>query len=106
MTETLLPAALSVPVGILAVMVLGIAVLYSLEIAGELLAGYRRSSSRAAAAVAVGLVFVTTVPIVLRFGLSTLGLVSPTVVRILAATSALLGLTVVLIVLYGGGDPR
>lgn len=106
MSDAVLPAVLSVPVGILAVLVLGLAVLYSLKIAGELLAGYRRSSSRDAAAVAVGLLFVTTIPIVLRFGLSTLGLVSPPVVRVLAATSALLGLTVVLLVVYGGGDRR
>jgi len=71
----------------------------SLYLAARLYRGYRRGGGPAMAALGVGLVLLTTVPMLLRVALATV----PGSSRVLAVTaSQLLGLLVILGVVYGG----
>lgn len=99
-------ATTALPIAILAVLALGVAVLYSLRIAYTLLEGYRTASSAAAGYVAVGLLLLTTVPIVVRFVVATWGLLSPTLINALAAASELLGLLAIVVGIYRPGGER
>jgi hypothetical protein len=95
-----LAVAVSVPVGILAVLGLGLAVAYSLWIAASLLRGYRTATARRTGWLALGLLLLTTVPISVRFLAGTSSGLAPTGVSILALGSELLGLVAILGALY------
>ena len=101
-----LSVAVSVPVGILAVLGLGLAVVYSLWIAATLMRGYRTATTRRSGWIALGLLLLTTVPISVRFLAGTAGDLAPTAVSIVALVSELLGIAVILGALYApsGGD--
>lgn len=95
-----LAADVSVPVGILAVLGLGLAVLYSLWIAATLVRGYRTAATHRSGWVALGLLLVTTVPISVRFLAGTYGGLTPADVSTVALTSELIGLATILLALY------
>ena len=104
---SLLVADVSLPVGILAVLGLGLGVVYSLWIAATLLRGYRTAATRRSGWVALGLLLITTVPISMRFLAGTFGGLPPTDVSTVALTSELIGLGIVLLALYTpSGDER
>jgi len=93
----------SVPVGVLAILVLGAVVLYSLWIAVTLLNGYRSASSYRSGGLAVGLLLLTTVPISLRFGVATLGMLSTPAISALALSVEVVGILMIIFSLYAPG---
>ncbi|MGM0372645.1 MAG: hypothetical protein ACQEQJ_09125 [Halobacteriota archaeon] len=99
-------SATSVPIAILALFVLGGAVLYSIRIAYTLLTRYRAAESSETGYVAFGLLFLTTVPIVLRFVLASVGGIPGDVIDIVTALSELAGLTAILVAIYEPGGNR
>ena len=96
----------SLPVAILALFVLGAAVLYSIRIAYTLVRKYRSAGSSEAGYVAVGLLFLTTVPILLHFVLASIGGIPGDVIDIVTALSELVGLTAILVAIYEPGGKR
>ena len=74
----------------------------SLYLAVRLYRGYRRGGSPGMAALGVGLVLLTTVPMLLRVVLATVPAVPGTTRALAVTASQLLGLLVILGVVYGG----
>jgi hypothetical protein len=74
----------------------------SLYLAVRLYRGYQRGGSPAMAALGVGLVLLTTVPMLLRVVLATVPGVPGTTRALAVTASQLLGLLVILGVVYGG----
>jgi hypothetical protein len=93
----------SLPIAILALFALGAAVLYSIRIAYTLFDGYRTATTSRAGYVAVGLLLLTTVPIVLRFVMATWGAFSVDAINVVTAGSQLLGLGAITVGIYTGG---
>lgn len=79
------------------------ATLLSLYLATRLYRGYRAGGGRGMLGLFVGLVLLTTVPILLRLVLTNVGGVPATMRALAATTSQLLGLLVVLGVVYDRG---
>ncbi|ESP90046.1 hypothetical protein [Candidatus Halobonum tyrrellensis] len=79
------------------------ATLLSLYLATRLYRGYRAGGGRGMLGLFVGLVLLTTVPILLRLVLTNVGGVPATTRALAATTSQLLGLLVVLGVVYDRG---
>lgn len=73
----------------------------SIYLAVRLYQGYRARGSTDRLLLAIGLVLLTTVPMVLRFVLSNVPTVAPAWREVLATSAQLLGLFVILGVLYG-----
>ena len=96
----------SLPIAILALFALGAAVLYSVRIAYTLVARYRTAHSSEAGTVAFGLLFLTTVPIVLRFILASIGGISVDTINIVTALSELAGLLAILVTIYEPGGQQ
>ena len=93
----------SLPIAILALFALGAAVLYSIRIAYTLIARYRSAGSSDAGYVALGLLFLTTVPIILHFILASIGGIPGDTIDIVTALSELIGLTAILVTIYEPG---
>lgn len=96
----------SLPIAILALFVLGAAVLYSIRIAYTLVEKYRSAGSREAGYVAIGLLFLTTVPILLHFILASIGGITGDIIDIVTALSELVGLTTILVSIYEPGGKQ
>lgn len=79
-----------------------LATIMSMYLALRLYRGYRQTGGRGMLLLGIGLVSLTTVPIVLRLVLSNTPGVPPTTRATLATVSQLVGLLVVLGVVYGG----
>lgn len=77
------------------------ATLLSLYLALRLYRGYRQSGSVEMLVLAIGLVLLTTVPMVLRFVLSNVPTIEPAWREVVATTAQLVGLVVILGVIYG-----
>lgn len=82
-------------VGLLVTAILALVVAYLL------IRGYRRNRDRARLYLAIGLVFLTTVPIVIQLVLTNVTEVSPVARSLAANASKLVGLGVVLYAIYG-----
>ena len=95
-----------VPIGILAVLGLGVAFLYSIKIALSLLRSYWAASSPRSGGIAIGLLLLTTVPIAIRFGLGTVSGVSATHISLFALSVEIIGIGVILTSLYVPGGER
>lgn len=96
----------SVVVVVLTLIGVALTAVLSLYLAYRVIRGYRRNRSRARLFLAIGLVLLTTVPILLQFVLSNFTDVSK-VGRALATTiSELLGLVAMLYAIYGVRRPR
>jgi len=109
MIDTLLPlvtSASSLPIAILAVFALAGAVVYSTRIAYTLYHGYRTATTSRAGYIAVGLLLITTVPIVLRFAMATVGSVPTAVIVVVAAVSEIAGLVAIIYGIYDPGGGR
>ena len=78
----------------------------SLVVAYLVIRGYRRNRNRARLYLAVGLVLLTTGPIVLQFVLTTVTTISPVGRSAAANASKLLGLGAMLYAIYGAGAAR
>lgn len=105
-SSPLATTASSLPIAILAVFALAGAVVYSTRIAYTLYRGYRTATSSRAGYIALGLLLITTVPILLRFVMATVGTVSTAVIGIVAAIIEIAGLGAILIGIYDpGGEP-
>ena len=98
--------ASSLPIAILAVFTLAGAVVYSTRIAYTLYRGYRTATTSRAGYVAVGLLLITTVPIVLRFVMATVGTVPTAVILVVVAISEIAGLAAILVGIYEPGGGR
>ena len=85
---------------VLVFVALVLATVLSLYLAGRLYQGYRRGGGRGMLLLGVGLVLLTTVPILLRFVLSNVPGVALTVQELVATLSQLVGLLVILGVIY------
>jgi cobalamin synthase len=96
----------SLPIAILALFLLGAAVLYSIRIAYTLIVRYRTANSSEVGYVAVGLLFLTAVPIILHFILASIGSVSGDVIDIVTALSELVGLLAILVTIYEPGGKQ
>lgn len=96
----------SLPIAILALFALGAAVLYSIRIAYTLIARYRSAGSSEAGYVAFGLLFLTTVPILLHFILASIGGIPGDLIDIVTALSELVGLTAILVTIYEPGGKQ
>lgn len=99
-------AAGSVPIAILALFALAGAVIYSIRIAYTLLRGYQTALNSRAGYVAIGLLLITTVPIILRFVMATLGTIPSSGIVIVVALSELAGLGAILVGIYDPGGGR
>ena len=78
----------------------------SLVVAYLIVRGYQRNRNRARLYLAVGLVLLTTGPIVLQFVLTTFTTISPIGRSAAANASKLLGLGAMLYAIYGAARPR
>ncbi len=96
----------SVPIGVVALLALGAAVVYSLRVAYTVVEGYRTAESSSVVYIAAGLLLLTTVPILLRFVLATVVSLPAYAISGLTGLSELLGLGAILYVIYfpRGGD--
>lgn len=96
------PATMPDPVLVLAVFgALVIATGLSIYLAVRLYRGYRSGGSVEMLLLGVGLVLLTTVPMVLRFVLSNVPTMEPAWREVMATAAQLLGLLVILGVIYG-----
>lgn len=86
---------------VLVFLALLVATLLSLYVAVRLYRGYRRGGDRGTLLLGVGLVLLTTVPMVARLILSNTPAMGPTWREIVATGFQLLGLAVILGVIYG-----
>lgn len=73
----------------------------SIYLAIRLYHGYRRGGSTEMLFLGVGLVLLTTVPMVLRFVLSNMPMIEPAWREVVATSAQLLGLFIILGVVYG-----
>ncbi|WP_224450440.1 DUF7521 family protein [Haloprofundus salilacus] len=80
-------------------------VLLSLAVAYLVVRGYRRNRDRARLFLAIGLLFLTTGPIVLQFVLTNVTTLSPGIRSATANASKLVGLASILYAIYGGTRP-
>lgn len=95
----------SLPIAILALFALTGAVVYSTRIAYTLYRGYQTARNSRAGYLAIGLLLITTVPIVLRFVMATLGTLSTGVILIVAGIIEIAGMGAILVGIYDlGGD--
>lgn len=83
-----------------------VTVILSLGVAYLVVRGYRRNRDRARLYLAIGLVFLTTGPILLQFVLTNFTDLSPSVRSATANTSKLVGLAAMLYSIYGVTRPR
>jgi hypothetical protein len=90
----------------LALLGLLVTALLSLVVAYLVVRGYRRNRNRARLYLAVGLVLLTTVPIVLQFWLTNFTDVSAGGRSVAANASKLAGLAAMLYAVYGAARPR
>jgi hypothetical protein len=98
---TPLSAETSIPVGIIAVLLLGVVVLYSLRIAYTILQGYRSASTSGSGLLAAGLLLLTIVPIVLSFVVGTYTSFSPQTLSAVILALEIIGLGLIISSLYG-----
>lgn len=97
----------SLPVGVIAVLALGAAGLYSIWIALTLVRSYLSATSVRSGGLALGLLLLTTVPITTRFGIGTLGDLSAGVISLIALSFELTGIGIIILSLYAPrGDTR
>ena len=83
-----------------------VTVILSLVVAYLVVRGYRRNRDRARLYLAIGLVLLTTGPILLQFVLTNFTDLSPSVRSATANTSKLVGLAAMLYAIYGVTRPR
>lgn len=88
---------------LLAFIALFVATILSLYLAVRLYRGYRTGGGRGMLGLLVGLVLLTTVPFVLRLVLTNIGGIAPTTRSLVATSSQLVGLLVILRVVYIDG---
>lgn len=93
-------ADVTVPLGVIAVMVLSLSVIYSVRIAYTVLQGYRTAESSRVLYLALGLFLLTTVPILLRFVLATVAGLPAYAISGVTGLSELAGLGLILYVIY------
>lgn len=80
---------------------LAVATLLSLYLAVRLYRGYRTGGGPGMALLGLGLVLLTTVPMVLRLVLANVPDVAPTTRAVTVTASQLLGLLLIVVVIYG-----
>ena len=90
----------ALPIGIIAFLLMGIAILYSIKIALSLLQSYWTATSARSGGIAIGLLLLTTVPITIRFGVGTVSMLTSSQISIIALSFEVVGLGVILTSLY------